>query len=524
RAQVVREWNRSEAAYPAVQLTGMVEAQARRTPEAVALRHGEATLSYARLDARANQIAHALIARGVGPDTRVAICVRRGLDMVTGLLGVLKAGAAYVPIDPAYPAERLAYMLEDCRPRVLLTQAAVRAGLPEHAFETLSLDADAAVFDAMPDSQPTRRTLAEHLAYVIYTSGSTGRPKGVMISHGGLSNYLQWALAAYEPAPERGAVVSSSLSFDATVTSLWTPLLCGGTVTLLDEGDEIAGLEAHVRNAAGLVKITPAHLDALGRRLRAEGIKAKTDAFVIGGEALSAGTVALWQEVGPGARLVNEYGPTETVVGCLVYDAQNLPVGMMNVPVGRPVANSQIYILDAGGEPVPVGVTGEIFIGGAGVARGYLNRPSLTAERFVPDPFGAAGARMYRTGDLARYEADGNIIYLGRNDEQVKLRGFRIELGEIGAMLGAHPGVRDAVVVMREEADGDRRLVGYYTSDEGRDPGLEVLRAHLKASLPDYMVPSALLKLDVFPLTPNGKLDRKALPQPGETSGSGNYV
>ncbi|WP_259675526.1 non-ribosomal peptide synthase/polyketide synthase [Burkholderia gladioli] len=524
RAQVVREWNRSEAAYPAVQLTGMVEAQARRTPEAVALRHGEATLSYARLDARANQIAHALIARGVGPDTRVAICVRRGLDMVTGLLGVLKAGAAYVPIDPAYPAERLAYMLEDCRPRVLLTQAAVRAGLPEHAFETLSLDADAAVFDAMPDSQPTRRTLAEHLAYVIYTSGSTGRPKGVMISHGGLSNYLQWALAAYEPAPERGAVVSSSLSFDATVTSLWTPLLCGGTVTLLDEGDEIAGLEAHVRNAAGLVKITPAHLDALGRRLRAEGIKAKTDAFVIGGEALSAGTVALWQEVGPGARLVNEYGPTETVVGCLVYDAQNLPVGMMNVPVGRPVANSQIYILDAGGEPVPVGVTGEIFIGGAGVARGYLNRPSLTAERFVPDPFGATGARMYRTGDLARYEADGNIIYLGRNDEQVKLRGFRIELGEIGAMLGAHPGVRDAVVVMREEADGDRRLVGYYTSDEGRDPGLEVLRAHLKASLPDYMVPSALLKLDALPLTPNGKLDRKALPQPGETSGSGNYV
>ncbi|KGC09274.1 hybrid non-ribosomal peptide synthetase/type I polyketide synthase [Burkholderia gladioli] len=524
RAQVVREWNRSEAAYPAAQLTGMVEAQARRTPEAVALRHGEATLSYARLDARANQIAHALIARGVGPDTRVAICVRRGLDMVTGLLGVLKAGAAYVPIDPAYPAERLAYMLEDCRPRVLLTQAAVRAGLPEHAFETLSLDADAAVFDAMPDSQPTRRTLAEHLAYVIYTSGSTGRPKGVMISHGGLSNYLQWALAAYEPAPERGAVVSSSLSFDATVTSLWTPLLCGGTVTLLDEGDEIAGLEAHVRNAAGLVKITPAHLDALGRRLRAEGIKAKTDAFVIGGEALSAGTVALWQEVGPGARLVNEYGPTETVVGCLVYDAQNLPVGMMNVPVGRPVANSQIYILDAGGEPVPVGVTGEIFIGGAGVARGYLNRPSLTAERFVPDPFGATGARMYRTGDLARYEADGNIIYLGRNDEQVKLRGFRIELGEIGAMLGAHPGVRDAVVVMREEADGDRRLVGYYTSDEGRDPGLEVLRAHLKASLPDYMVPSALLKLDALPLTPNGKLDRKALPQPGETSGSGNYV
>ncbi|WP_186032874.1 non-ribosomal peptide synthetase/type I polyketide synthase [Burkholderia gladioli] len=524
RAQVVREWNRSEAVYPAAQLTGMVEAQARRTPEAVALRHGEATLSYARLDARANQIAHALIARGVGPDTRVAICVRRGLDMVTGLLGVLKAGAAYVPIDPAYPAERLAYMLEDCRPRVLLTQAAVRAGLPEHAFETLSLDADAAVFDAMPDSQPTRRTLAEHLAYVIYTSGSTGRPKGVMISHGGLSNYLQWALAAYEPAPERGAVVSSSLSFDATVTSLWTPLLCGGTVTLLDEGDEIAGLEAHVRNAAGLVKITPAHLDALGRRLRAEGIKAKTDAFVIGGEALSAGTVALWQEVGPGARLVNEYGPTETVVGCLVYDAQNLPAGMMNVPVGRPVANSQIYILDAGGEPVPVGVTGEIFIGGAGVARGYLNRPSLTAERFVPDPFGATGARMYRTGDLARYEADGNIIYLGRNDEQVKLRGFRIELGEIGAMLGAHPGVRDAVVVMREEADGDRRLVGYYTSDEGRDPGLEVLRAHLKASLPDYMVPSALLKLDVFPLTPNGKLDRKALPQPGVTSGSGNYA
>jgi amino acid adenylation domain-containing protein len=367
-------------------------------------------------------------------------------------------------------------------------------------------------WQALPATNPDPVVLcltASHLAYVIYTSGSTGRPKGVMVEHGGLVNYLHWALAAYTP---RCSVVSSSLSFDATVTSLYLPLLSGGCVTLLPEQGEIHALQALLAGpgGAGLVKITPAHLEVLGRQLQAQGLTCSAEVFVIGGEALPAQVVRMWHEMAPHVRLVNEYGPTETVVGCVVHElAPDAPVPH-SVPIGRPIDNTRIYILDAQGEPVPVGVAGEVHIASPGVARGYLNRPDLSAERFVPDPFGEPGARMYKTGDLGCWRADGTIEYLGRNDQQVKIRGFRIELGEIEAVLRAHPEVREAVVITREDTQDAQRLVAYIVGEAAP----EALRQHLGSRLPQYMVPVAYVALDALPLTPNGKVDHKTLPAP----------
>ena len=344
-----------------------------------------------------------------------------------------------------------------------------------------------------------------------------------MIEHRGLCNYLAWAAKIY--SPKNGAVVSSSLSFDATVTSLYTPLLCGSEIGLLPDGKEIDALNEQVlgKIACGLVKITPAHLDVLGQRVLQEGARTAVELFVVGGEALPASTVRLWRRIQPDVRMVNEYGPTETVVGCTIFDAPEDFASGHSTPIGRPIANTQIYILDANLQPAPIGVTGEIYIGGAGVARGYLNRPELTAERFLRDPFAKeADARMYRTGDLGRWRADGAIEYLGRNDFQVKIRGFRIELGEIEARLREHPGVREAMVVAREDSPGDKRLVAYYAGE----PGLEAraLRAHLTAALPDYMAPAIYVRLDALPLNANGKLDRKALPPPeAEAFGAREY-
>jgi len=364
---------------------------------------------------------------------------------------------------------------------------------------------------------------SRHLAYVIYTSGSTGMPKGVMVEHRGVCNYLNWTCEHYRPT--QGSIVSSSLSFDATVTSLYSPLLCGGTVRLLPEEREIDELNRQValHPDCGLVKITPSHLEALGKHSVFQNTPTSVGLFVIGGEALSSSIVLRWRRIHPEIRLVNEYGPTETVVGCVVYDILEDFGERDSIPIGRPISNTRIYILDGHGSPVPIGVTGELYIGGAGVARGYLNRPELTAERFLADPFADdAGGRMYRTGDLGRWLADGTIEFLGRNDHQVKIRGFRIELGEIEARLCAHGGVREAVVVAREDHPGEKRLVAYYAGDA--DIGAEALRAHLGSALPDYMVPSAYVRLERLPLTPNGKLDRGALPAPeGEAYARGGW-
>ncbi len=337
-----------------------------------------------------------------------------------------------------------------------------------------------------------------------------------------MTNYLSWARESY--APTSSSVVSSSLAFDATVNSLFAPLVSGGHALLTKEGDEVEGIRSRVGTPCGLVNVTPSHLDVLGQQLQLAGDASQVEVLVIGGEALSSSTVELWRQIQPAARMVNEYGPTEAVVGCAFHDIPADLSASTNVPIGRPIANTRIYLLDGHGQPVPFGAVGELYIGGAGVARGYLNRPDLTAERFLADPFsGKAGARMYRSGDLARYLPDGNLEFLGRNDDQVKIRGFRIEPGEIAARLLEHELVGDAAVVAHADAAGDKRLVAYVVakttdgSAEADGAGLAAsLRAHLGGLLPDYMVPSAFVRLDALPLTVNGKLDRKALPVPDD--------
>jgi amino acid adenylation domain-containing protein len=542
RRQILEEFNATAMPYPQDRLVHeLFEEQVERTPRAIAVVCGEERLTYEELNARANRLAHHLLDRGVKPEDAVAICMERSPEMSIGLLGVLKAGAAYLPLDPSYPAERLMYMVEDAAPVILLTQARLVSELPVMALQMIVLDAhlpparEQAVDN--PDAGALGLTL-KHLAYVIYTSGSTGRPKAVMVEHSGLLNYLRWARESYASERGYGAIVASSLSFDATVTSLYTPLLCGAAVTLVPEGQEVEGLEALLQQPVtwGLVKISPMHLSTLGQRQKGTSSAGTVSAFVIGGEALMPSTVALWQSISPDTRLINEYGPTETVVGCTVYEVPMPWSVAQPVPIGRPIANTRIYILDERRSPVAIGVVGEIYIGGAGVARGYLNRPELTAERFVIDPFQAdppAGgsladrsvgqARMYRSGDLGRWRADGTIEYLGRNDQQVKIRGYRIELGEIEAQLLGCAGVGDAVVVAREQAPGDKRLVAYYTVN-GEEPAIERLREQLETKLPQYMVPAAYVRLESMPLTPNGKLDRKALPAPaGEDFGQREY-
>ncbi|MBP2471127.1 amino acid adenylation domain-containing protein [Sinorhizobium meliloti] len=529
RSYLLEELNRTEADYPSdLCVHALFEAQVRRVPDAVALVFEEQSISYGALNADANRLAHHLIGLGVRPDQPVAICVERSPAMVVGLLAILKAGGAYVPLDPAYPGERLRQLLDDAGPRLLLCDAAGRAALGAEAIADLSaVDLDTAMpawaDQSADDPDPHALGLtARNLAYVIYTSGSTGTPKGVMVEHRGMTNYLSWARESY--APISSSVVSSSLAFDATVNSLFAPLVSGGHALLTKEGDEVEGIRSRVGTPCGLVNVTPSHLDVLGQQLQSAGDASQVEVLVIGGEALSSSTVELWRQIQPAARMVNEYGPTEAVVGCAFHDIPADLSASTNVPIGRPIANTRLYVLDGHGQPVPFGAVGELYIGGAGVARGYLNRPDLTAERFLADRFsGKAGARMYRSGDLARYLPDGNLEFLGRNDDQVKIRGFRIEPGEIAARLLEHELVGDAAVVAHADAAGDKRLVAYVVakttdgSAEADGAGLAAsLRAHLGGLLPDYMVPSAFVRLDALPLTVNGKLDRKALPVPDD--------
>jgi amino acid adenylation domain-containing protein len=505
-------------AEPCVQ--DLFEAQVKRTPRAVAVVFGEERLTYQELNGRANRLAHRLRRLGVGPEILVGLCMKRSPEMVIGLLGVLKAGGAYVPLDPTYPRERLAFMLEDTRAPVLLTQPPLLRSLPAHAAQVLCLDPACRAVADEPEDNPSRLAGADSLAYVIYTSGSTGRPKGVMVPHRALSNYLSWCTHAYAAAAGTGAPVQSSISFDLTVTSLFAPLLAGRAVHLLREGNAVDELRAAFQTAAdfSLVKITPAHLELLGQHLDPHEAPGRTRAFIIGGENLTGRHIAFWQSFAPGTVLINEYGPTETAVGCCVY---RVPAGGHrpgSVPIGRPIANTRLYVLDAGLRPVPSGEPGELYIGGAGVARGYHDRPDLTAERFVPDPFGdEPGSRMYRTGDLVRALPEGDLEFLGRLDRQVKVRGVRIELEEIEAVLAEHPAVRTVAVLAREDTPGERRLVAYVVPHPGRAFGTAELRDFLKGRLPEHMVPSALVQLEKLPLTCNGKVDVQALPPPRRT-------
>ena len=517
RQCLVVEFNATKAAYPSEKsLHQLFEDQARRTPGADAIIYRDERLTYNELDGRANQLARHLEALGVGPETLVAVACERSPELVVALLGILKAGAAYLPLDLSYPPERLAFMLEDAAVPVLLTQDRLRAALPMCDARVVSLDSDWPEIATASTEEVPARALPDNPAYVIYTSGSTGKPKGVVVSHRGLVNYLSWCSKAYAVGEHGGSVVQSPIGFDLTVTTLFSPLITGRSVLLVPDEQGVEGLkDALQMGHFGLAKLTPSHLEVLNQLLPPESAANSVAALIIGGEALLAEQLAFWREHSPATRLVNEYGPTEAVVGCCIYEAtaETLPTGA--VPIGRPIANARIYLLDSRMSPTPTYVAGELYIGGDCLARGYLNRPDLTAEKFIPDPFSdEPGARLYRTGDHARHLPGGQIEFLGRVDQQVKIRGFRVELGEIEAVLGNHPGVREALVALRQETPDDQRLVAYVVAAGAEAPTASDLRSHLQAVLPEYMLPAAFVTIEELPLTPNGKVDRSALPAP----------
>ncbi len=516
RGELLDAFNDTRREVPRRCLHELFAERAARAAGETAVVCGVRSLTYGELDRRANQLAWHLRFLGVGPDALVALCLDRSPEMLIAMLAVLKAGGAYLPLDTGHPAERLAFLLADARPAVLVTEERLRELIPHDRLPRVLLDVDRETIGSRQETSPAVPIAGENLAYVLYTSGSTGRPKGVMITHHGLVNYLSWAVEAYGVAAGGRSPVHSPLGFDLTVTALFAPLLAGGTVELLPEEQGIEALAGALRSGGeyGLVKLTPAHLEILEQQLAGGARPAGVRSLVVGGEALFAGSLASWWSRSPETRVFNEYGPTETVVGSCVHEVLPGRDAAGPVAIGRPIANTRVYLLDPGFRPVPAGVPAEVYIGGAGVARGYRGRPDLTAERFVPDPFsGSLGVRLYRTGDLARHLDEGGLQFLGRNDDQVKIRGFRIELGEVEAALKRLPGIRDAVVLAREEVPGSRRLLAYLVASEGA-PGLEELRSALLDELPEPMIPAAFVWLEALPLTANGKVDRSRLPAP----------
>jgi amino acid adenylation domain-containing protein len=525
RRQLLYEWNDTKTAFPADKCVHeLFEEQVKKSPEAVALAFENEFLSYGALNRRANQLARYLKELGVRPDDRVAICAERSLDMVVGLLATLKAGGAYVPLDPAFPAERLRFMLEDSAPVALLTQTRLKNSFikSDDGRPIVMLDGEGARWMTLDgDRNPAFDDIgvtAQNLACIIYTSGSTGTSKGVAVQHRGIVNLVHDWTTRFGNRVRRDALQASlwtSFGFDVSIFELFAGFCLTATVNIVPE--QIRG------DARALFAWFVAHNIAFGylpplfirdeQHTQASISPLPLELVLVGVESSIESALYQLERNTPGLQVVNGYGPAETTVFSTTYP--EIVNRSRNTPIGRPLANTRIYILDACGEPVPVGVTGELYIGGAGVARGYLNRPELTAARFLKDPFtDDPNARMYRTGDLGRWLADGNIEFLGRNDFQVKIRGFRIELGEIEARLSEHEGVQEAVVLAREDTPGDKRLVAYYTAREQNSVGTEALRAHLAAKLPEYMVPPAYVRLESLPLTPNGKLDRKALPAP----------
>ncbi|TDN42358.1 non-ribosomal peptide synthetase, partial [Azoarcus indigens] len=490
----------------------LIEAQAAAHPDAVAVIFGEAQLSYGELNQRANQLAHHLTGRGVGPEVKVGIAVERSLEMVVGLLAILKAGGAYVPLDPEYPAERLGYMMDDSGIGLLLTQRALRAQLPLPGGLAV-LELDTLALTAEPAHNPDVPLSGENLAYVIYTSGSTGRPKAVAVAHAPLAMHLQAVIGQFGLSPNDRLLQFASLSFDAAVSQWASPLLAGAaTVILAAEDRETARLTAEAR-ARGLTAfhLPPAYLRELAATQDESGLPVRL--CIGGGEAWPAENYRTACKAFMPERLVNSYGPTEAVISPCVWEGRRDDIlQSAYVPIGRPVGERKAYVLDTELNLTPAGVAGELYLGGVGLARGYLNRPGLSAERFIADPYDESGGRLYRTGDLVRWNAEGELEYLGRIDHQVKIRGFRIELGEVEAQLLAQPQIREAVVVA-DEGPGGARLVGYVSAQAGAEIDTAELRTKLGEQLPDYMVPSVLMVLDALPLNANGKIDRKALPK-----------
>ncbi|MFE0179146.1 amino acid adenylation domain-containing protein, partial [Streptomyces sp. NPDC059002] len=515
RHRVLTEWNDSAVELPGdATVAGLFEAQVARTPGAVAVVAGGVEVSYAALDVRANRLARHLVVQGVGPESFVGVCLERGVETVVALLAVLKAGGAYLPIDPGYPAERVAYMLADAQPVVVLASTGTVAAVPETDAAVVVLDdIELAGVEEGPLGVVIR---SEHPAYVSYTSGSTGRPKGVVVEHRSVAGLLGWAAAEFGGADFSRVLASTSFNFDVSVFELFGPLVSGGRVEVVPDLLALADADAGVGDVS-LVSGVPS---AFAQMVASGEIQARPRTVVLAGEALTADAVAGIRAAIPGARVANIYGPTEATVYTTAWYSDTDVAGV--VPIGRPISNARVYVLDGTLSPVPVGVPGELYIAGVGLARGYLGRPELTGERFVADPFSTTGGRLYRTGDVVRWNADGQVEYLGRADEQVKVRGFRIELGEVQSVLAAHPEVAQAVVIAREDVPGDKRLVAYAVPAEEGESAEElprILTALASERLPSYMVPSAVVVLDALPLNANGKLDRKALPAPDYSGG-----
>ncbi|MHC0062934.1 amino acid adenylation domain-containing protein [Nostoc sp. UIC 10890] len=491
--QQLQLWNQTNIDYPQDQtLVTMFEQQAARTPDNIAVVFEDQSLSYEELNQKANQLANYLLElkteQQLPDNPLIAICVERSLEMVIGLFGILKMGGAYVPIDPNYPQERIRFMLEDCGVRVLLTHSQLKNRLAikecDGQYQILYLDREGTGKREQGTENPKIQN-QDDLAYVIYTSGSTGQPKGVEILHRGLSNYLHWAKDFYAVAQGQGTPVQSSLSFDATITSLFLPLICGRTTTLVREKQEIEALANIVKQNKhlSLVKITPSHLEILNQQLNPDAMPNRVNAFILGGEALQANQIIPWLTHAPNTRLINEYGPTEAVVGCCVYEATGKKDVIGDLLIGQPIANARIYILDNQNQPLPPGIPGELCIAGAGLARGYLNRAEFTAEKFIELELFGEKERVYKTGDLARWLRDGNLEYLGRIDNQIKLRGFRVELGEIEALLAQHPKIQQAVVILAGESAIAQRLLAYIvptpTDNNFEDKSLQVEQVEL---------------------------------------------
>jgi amino acid adenylation domain-containing protein len=509
------EWNRTDRAYPDVLLHEAFEQQVTRTPGAPAVRFRDQTLSYQELNERANQLAHHLIGAGAGPGTLVAVCMERSIEMVVALYGILKAGSAYVPIDPDYPADRIGFMLADARAPILLTQSWLADRAAVDQASVIQLDAARERLATSPTVNPNQRVGAEDLAYVIYTSGSTGKPKGAMIEHRSIVNRIYWMQDAYGLTSADRVLQKTPFSFDVSVWEFFWPLLFGAELVVADPGghrDSSYLARAIVEHGITTIHFVPSMLQLFLEDPGA-GSCVSLKRVICSGEALPKALQDRFFDR-LGAELHNLYGPTEAAVDVTAWAcdrSSELPF----VPIGRPIANTQIHILDPDLQPVAVGVAGELYIGGVQVGRGYLNRPELSAERFIGDPFtDRVGARLYNTGDLARYLPDGNIEFLGRTDFQVKIRGFRVELGEIEAALESLPGIRQAVVTARERPDGDRELVAYVAHSFTDGLQVDQLRDRLGGVLPDYMVPARFIAMDQFPLTSSGKVDRKSLPAP----------
>jgi amino acid adenylation domain-containing protein len=534
RRRILVQWNNTGANYPKNRLIHQLfEAQARRIPRAVAVECGGKQFTYGELNRRANRLARFLQKRGVGAEKIVGVCLERSLDLVVAVLAILKSGGAYLPLDPKYPPERIAFMLENARVSVLITQKSLedgrwRMGDSDSRFSILDpqirivcLDGDAAVIARQSAKNPTIHIGSKNLAYVIYTSGSTGQPKGIAIEHRNAVAFLRWANSAFSRAELAAVAASTSICFDLSIFELFAPLSCGGTVILAQDTLDLA--ERIERNDITLVNTVPSAMNEL---LAAGGLPRSVRTVNLAGEPLTPELVRQLYATGTIDRVYDLYGPSETTT----YSTVALRRAHGRATIGRPVANTQIYLLDAALQPVPVGVPGEIFIGGAGVTRGYLQRPELTAEKFLADPFAKrSGARMYRTGDLGRYDPNGNIEYLGRRDNQVKIRGYRIELGEIETALAGHPAVRECVVVAcslplegAEPSDNPKskfqnlksakQLVAYFVPNDGTPPIAIELRNFLRRKLPEFMLPAIFIPLDALPLTANGKVDRLALP------------